>query len=177
MRRKAWLLLVIVPVGIVGYLLVRPSAPAPVSGGEPPKPVVDESAETRAVMARLKAQAEIAASAKPITPRIPLDPATVQRMIQGQGEVDETKGMAALQKLRTQMELEKQTKPGQKDAKGLLPKVAAITGDATGNGFQALIGDTLVSEGDTVQGYRVRAIRADSVEFEKDGQTCTQKVN
>ena len=157
MRRKAWLLLAIVvvvavAVAVVAYTLRRPPAPAPVSGGKPPKPVVDEVAEARALVARVKAQSELAASAPPI------------------GPVDEQKAKAALQKLRAQMELERNS------AGAPIPKVAAITGAAPGQ-FQALIGDALVSEGNVVQGYRVQKIHAESVEFEKEGKTWTQKVN
>jgi hypothetical protein len=54
--------------------------------------------------------------------------------------------------------------------------VEAIMAGAN-NRLSALIGDSLVSEGATVQGYRVKKIQADSVEFEKDGQTWVQKVN
>jgi hypothetical protein len=46
-----------------------------------------------------------------------------------------------------------------------------------GGRFQALIGDAFVSEGDVVQGYRVKKIQADSVEFERDGKTWVQKVD
>lgn len=56
------------------------------------------------------------------------------------------------------------------------PEVKAITAD-TGNRFRALVGDALVSEGSMVQGYRVRKVQADGVEFEKDGQTWVQKLN
>jgi hypothetical protein len=56
------------------------------------------------------------------------------------------------------------------------PRVEAVIAVAE-NRLCALVGDTLVSEGDTVQGCRVRKIHADSVEFEKDGQTWVQKVN
>ncbi len=55
------------------------------------------------------------------------------------------------------------------------PKVGAVI--TVDNRFCALIGDALVSEGDTVQGYRVHKIHADRVEFEKDGQTWVQRVH
>lgn len=56
------------------------------------------------------------------------------------------------------------------------PKVQAIV--ATGDDrFCALVEDSLASEGDTIQGYRVLKIRADSVEFEKDGRTWVQKAD
>jgi tetratricopeptide (TPR) repeat protein len=61
-------------------------------------------------------------------------------------------------------------------AKDQIPKVEAIVTTA-GNRFSALIGDDLVSEGATMQGYRVKKIQADSVEFEKEGQTWVQKVD
>ncbi len=84
--------------------------------------------------------------------------------------MDEQKAAAALQKLRAQMEFERQT------AQEPIPKVGAIMGGAAGR-FEALIGDGFVSEGDVVKGYRVKKIQADSVEFERDGQTWVQKVN
>jgi hypothetical protein len=56
------------------------------------------------------------------------------------------------------------------------PSVEAVIAVAD-NRFCALIGDALVSEGDMVQGCRVRKIQADSVEFEKDGKTWVQRVN
>jgi hypothetical protein len=56
------------------------------------------------------------------------------------------------------------------------PKVGGIIAD-TGNRFRALVGDALVSEGSMVQGYRVRKVQADGVEFEKDGQIWVQKLN
>jgi hypothetical protein len=52
---------------------------------------------------------------------------------------------------------------------------AVIAG--TGNQFRALVGDALVSEGSMVQGYRVRKVQADGVQFEKDGQIWVQKLN
>ncbi len=57
-----------------------------------------------------------------------------------------------------------------------VPAVAAIM-ETSDNRFCALIEDALMYEGGTVRGYRVRKIQADSVEFEKDGQTWVQKVN
>jgi hypothetical protein len=56
------------------------------------------------------------------------------------------------------------------------PSVGAVIAVADGR-LCALIGDALASEGDVVQGCRVRKIQADSVEFEKDGRTWVQKVN
>jgi hypothetical protein len=174
MRRKAWLLLAIVPVALVAYLLMRSPAPAPVSAGEatkPAKPTVDEMAEARALVARVKAQADLAASAKSIVPRVPPMPMVgpMEGPVGPGGQVDEHKAAAAVQKLRDRMDLERN------DGGLRLPKVGAIMEDS-GRPL-ALIGDSLVSEGDTVQGYRVKKIQTDSVEFEKDGQTWVRKVN
>jgi len=55
------------------------------------------------------------------------------------------------------------------------PMVDAI-GIAADSRFYAMMGDAFVYEGNTVQGYRVRKIRADSVEFEKDGEVWVQKM-
>lgn len=180
MRRKAWLLLAVAPaaLALVTYLLTRSSVPAPVSGGEPAKPAlaaptVNQVAEARALMARVKAQSELAASAKPIVPRVPPVPMTGPMPGAvgpgGPGQVNEKKAEAALHKLRDRMDLERN------DAGLRLPKVGAIMED--GGRPLALIGDGLVSEGDTVDGYRVKKIQSDSVEFEKDGRTWVRKVN
>jgi hypothetical protein len=56
------------------------------------------------------------------------------------------------------------------------PTVKAIVATADDQ-FCALIGEALVSEGDTVQGYRVQKIDAQCVTFERDGQTSVQKAN
>ncbi len=93
--------------------------------------------------------------------------ATVQR------EVDRRKALLAVQKPRTPTA---PTQTARKPTANPTPKVEAIMAGA-GNQLCALIGDGLVSEGATVQGYRVKKIQADSVEFEKDGQTWVQKVN
>jgi hypothetical protein len=133
-------------------------------------------ADARAVVARINARSELTASALPTMPQVPHvpraepAPGAIRRSPEGQGEVDERKAAAALQKLRAQMEFERQS------AQEPIPKVVAITGGAGGR-FQALIGDAFVSEGNVVQGYRVKKIQADSVEFERDGKTWVQKVN
>ncbi len=165
-----------VVLAVVAYTLWKPPAPAPASGGEPPKTVVDEVAEARALVARINARSELAASGEPILPQLPhgpmaeAGPAALRRGPGGQGEVDERKAAAALQKLRAQMEFERQS------AQEPIPKVEAIMGGAAGR-FQALIGDAFVSEGNVVRGYRVKKIQADSVEFERDGKMWVQKVN
>ncbi len=56
------------------------------------------------------------------------------------------------------------------------PRVTAVVATAEDR-FCALVEDALVSEGDTVRGYRVRKIDAQHVEFEKDGRTWMQKAN
>jgi hypothetical protein len=292
MKKKAWLLFLVVPVAVVAYLWIRPAAPIPVSGGPRPKPAVD----TDALMAQIKAQSQPAAtvpapggSAPAATEPVPDeqeelraidayatterqkvetwyseqmadlkaqleqrvqtlsdkdklawaqffqraketwsapggrsetpttsgvgDPAAEYASILAltkdsrqatqedflkaqiglawmrqdklaavQREVDRRKAMLALQKPRTPTEpARKQTadatpKVEPKQTADPTPKVEAITAGA-GNRFRALIGDTLVSEGTVVQGYRVQKIYADRVEFEKDGKTSVQKVN
>ncbi len=288
MKTKVGLLIVVVVVvaALGGYMLKRP--PAPASGGEAPKPAVDTDAETRAVVARLKAQSELTASAAPLAPAAPapapasgsneqeelraidtyatteqqkieawysdqvaglktqleqrvqtLSDAEKQAWIQSyqrtketwsatsgrsgtattrdpaaeyaaimartkdprqmtqqdfvnaqiglaqmrqdklaavQREVDRRKALLASQKPPTPTTPTKTTQKQTKPVANPTPKVEAIMAGA-GNRFCALIGDGLVSEGATVQGYRVKKIHADSVEFEKDGQTWVQKVN
>ncbi len=158
-----------VVLGVVAYMSWRSPAPAPASGGEPPKTALDEVAEARAIVARINARSELAASANPLVPRAERTAGAPWRGPEGREEVDERKAAAALQKLRAQMEFERQT------AQEPLPKVQAITGGA--GRFEALIGDGFVSEGEVVKGYRVKKIQADSVEFERDGKTWVQKVN
>lgn len=86
-----------------------------------------------------------------------------------QMEVSRRKAAIALRKARAD------TETARREAGDLTPRVEAVMGGAGGQ-YQALIGDDLVSEGATVQSYRVRKIQTDRVEFEKDGQTWVQKV-
>ncbi len=87
-----------------------------------------------------------------------------------QEEVDRRKAVMAFRKSRGQAEAARRLSGDQ------TPRVEAVTA-ITANRFCAMIGDAFVSEGDTVKGYRVRKIRPDSVEFEKDGKAWVQKVN
>jgi hypothetical protein len=87
-----------------------------------------------------------------------------------QEEADKQKAMVALRESRAQ------TEAARKRSGDPTPTVEAIVTTAD-NRFCALIGDALVSEGDVVQGYQVRKIFTDNVEFEKDGKTWTQKVD
>jgi hypothetical protein len=298
MKTKAGLLIVVVAVAVVlaGYVLLRRShIPAPASGGEPRKPVVDTDAQVRTVMARLAEQSQLAASAPDPNKTAVWDPrprgsslaepvpdeqeelraidtyATTERhkieawyadqaaglraqleqrvqtlsdadklawaqfyqraketwstasgrsemtaagdpageyaailartkdprqmtqqdfvkaqiglaqmrqdkLAAVQREVDKRKALLAAQKPRTPTAPTKAApKPTKQPANPTL-KVEAIMAGAD-NRLRALIADALVSEGATVQGCRVKKIQADSVEFEKDGQTWVQKVN
>jgi hypothetical protein len=298
MKRQAGLVIAVVAVAVVlgGYVLLKRShIPAPASGGQAPKPVVDTDAQFRTVMARLAEQSQLAASApdpnkaavrdprpRGSSPAEPVpdeqeelraigayaaaecqkieawyaeqvvglkaqleqrlrtlsdkdklawaqfyqranetwsnpsgrsertttgDPAgeyaailartkdprqmTQQDFVNAQvglawmrqdklaavqQEVDKRKALLALQKPRTPtaptQTAQKPTQPAANPA----PKVEAIMAGADSR-LCALIRDSLVSEGAMVQGYRVKKIQADSVEFEKDGQTWVQKVN
>jgi len=293
MKRKVGLLIAVVAVAVVlaGYVLMRRShIPAPASGGEPRKSVVDTDAKVRTVMARLAEQSQLAASAHDPNKTAPVaaepvpdeqeelraidayaaaerqqieawyadhvaglkaqleqrvqtlsdkdklawvqayqratetrsnlsgrsgtaaagDPAgeyaailartkdpqqmTQQDFVNAQTglarmrqdklaavqiEVDRRKALLALQKPRTPTPPTPPTPTARKPTKSAAnpaPKVEAIMAGAN-NRLSALIGDSLVSEGATVQGYRVKKIQADNVEFEKDGQTWVQKVN
>jgi len=99
-----------------------------------------------------------------------------------QREVDRRKAILALQKPRPATEPTRKPMAGatakaeQSPTAEPTPRVDAIMG-GSGQKFQALIGDALVSEGALVQGYRVQKIYGDRVEFEKNGQTWVQKVN
>ncbi len=144
MRKKAWLLLVVVAVLLAVYVFRRASTPSPVSGGEVPPPAVIP------ILAPKPQPAKILSSptAKVSQPQ-PVIPAVTTEA--GPAEPEERSGDAA-------------------------PQVEAIMAD-TANRFRALVGDTLVSEGSMVQGYHVRKVQADSVEFEKDGQIWVQKLD
>ncbi|MCL5282224.1 MAG: hypothetical protein M1376_20235 [Planctomycetes bacterium] len=293
MNRKVGLLIVVVAIAVVlaGYVLLgRSHIPAPASGGQARKPVVDTDAQINTVMARLAEQSQLAASApdpnkaarvaaKPapdeqgelrdidgyaaaerqkieawyaeqmaglkaqleqrvqtlsdkdklawleflerakearsnpggrLETTAPGDPAgeyaailarikdpkqmTQQDFVNAQiglarmrqdklaavqMEVDRRKALLASQKPPLPTAPTVPTKTTQKQAKPAAnptPKVEAIMAGAD-NRLSALIGDSFVSDGATVQGYRVKKIQADSVEFEKDGQTWVQKVN
>jgi len=53
-----------------------------------------------------------------------------------------------------------------------LPLIEAIV--QSGDTPYVIIGDEFLTEGDVVKGYRIRAIHADRVEFEKDGRTSVR---
>lgn len=55
------------------------------------------------------------------------------------------------------------------------PAVEAVVAGAD-NRLCALIGSELVQEGERIEGYRVRKIREDAVEFEKGGKVWVQKI-
>jgi hypothetical protein len=290
MNRKVGLLIAVVAVAVVlgGYVLMgRSHIPAPASGGQARKPVVDSEAQVRTVMARLAEQSQLAASAHDPNKAAPVAAAPVpdaqeelrdidgyaaaqrqkieawyteqvaglraqleqrvrtlsekdkltwlqfyerandmrsnpsgrsattaagdpageyaailariknpQQMTQQdfvnaqiglaqmrqdklaavQQEVDKRKALLALQKPPTPTAPTPTAPKPTKPAANPTPKVQAIMAGADGR-LCALIGDSFVSEGATVQGYRVKKIQADSVEFEKDGRTWVQKVN
>jgi hypothetical protein len=287
MNRKVGLLIAVVAVAVVlgGYVLMgRSHSPAPASGGQARKPVVDTDAQIRTVMARLAEQSQLAASAHDPNKAAPVAAAPVpdaqeelrdidgyaaaqrqkieawyaeqvaglraqleqrvrtlsdkeklawlqfyeranemrsdpsgrsattvagdpageyaailarikdpQQMTQQdfvnaqiglarmrqdklavvQQEVDRRRALLAWEKPRTPTA---PTQTASKPPANPTPKVGAIMAGAD-NRLCALIGDSFVSEGATVQGYRVKRIQADSVEFEKEGQTWVQKVN
>lgn len=302
MRRKSLVMVAVVAAAFAGYMLRRAPIPAPVSGGEPAQPTTIADARIHAVIARFKAQDELAASAVPVSPATVAVPATVpsvsspdpndaaglraidawatgecqrieawysnelaglkaqleqrlerlkgadrlawaqfrQRVNEtwsttsgysyasaqatGSGSVrdygyssettatyvpgdpageyaaimarirdsrqvtqqdflkaQESLAWARKEKLAAvQREADRQrsyirNEAARRSSGDPTPKVEAVVAGAD-NRFCALIGDGLVSEGDTVQGYYVRKIRTDSVEFEKDGQTWVQRV-
>jgi len=92
-----------------------------------------------------------------------------QKLAAVQTEVARRKSVVALRRSRVQMETTR------KSSGDPTPTVEAVA-TTVDNRFFALIGDKFVYEGNTVQGYRVRKIHTDSVEFEKDGKTWVQKV-
>jgi hypothetical protein len=93
-----------------------------------------------------------------------------QKLAAVQAEVDRRTAVIALRRARARTELARELSGDR------TPIVEAVT--TTDNGrLCALIGDTFVFEGSTVQGYRVRKIFPGRVEFEKDGKVWVQKIN
>ncbi len=129
----------------------------------------DPAGEYAAILARIKDPKQMTQQDF-VNAQIGLAQMRQDKLAAVQREVDRRKAMMVPLKPLTQ------TPTARKQAGDPTPKVEAITGGAGGQ-FRALIGDTLVPEGTVVQGYRVKTIRSDSVEFEKDGQTWVQKVN
>jgi hypothetical protein len=138
----------------------------------------DPAGEYAAILARIKDPQQMTQQDF-VNAQIGLARMRQDKLAAVQIEVDRRKALLALQKPPTPTAstptARKQTKPTQQTPNPT-PKVEAITAGAD-NRLCVLIGDSFVSEGATVQGYRVKKIQADSVEFEKDGQTWLQKVN
>jgi hypothetical protein len=148
MAKKVSLLLVVISVLLAAYVFRRPSTPSPVRGG--------------AVRQRAAAVVPVPVPAPaPQAVEVPSSPAAEVSQPQPVSPAVATEAGPAEQE-----ELSSDT----------APKVGGIIAD-TGNRFRALVGDALVSEGSMVQGYRVRKVLADGVEFEKDGQIWVQKLN
>lgn len=84
-------------------------------------------------------------------------------------EAARQEAIAELQKRRDKTESER------KRSGDPTPRVEAVMA-AADDRLCALIDDALVYEGDTVQGYRVRNIDAESVQFEKAGKVWVQKM-
>ncbi len=155
------------------------------SGGSQTTAAPDAAGEYAAVLARIKDPRQMTQQDF-VNAQMGLAQMRQDKLAAVQMEVDRRKALLALQKpaiptqkpptptapVKTAQKQQKQTKP----AADPTPKVAAIMAGAD-NRLSALIGDSFVSEGATVQGYRVKKIQSDSVEFEKDGQTWVQKVN
>lgn len=109
---------------------------------------------------------DLLGSAPGLLPSQKPDPAAVQA---AQEEADRQKAIADLREARAQAEA------ARRKAGDLTPTVEAVVAGPD-NRPCALIGSDLVYEGSKVQGYRIRKIRADAVEFEKDGKVWTQKI-
>jgi ABC-type uncharacterized transport system fused permease/ATPase subunit len=88
-----------------------------------------------------------------------------QKLAAVQTEVARRKSVVALRRSRVQMET---TRKSSGDP--------TSTVEAVDNRFFISTEAGPAYEGDTIKGYRVRKIHADSVEFEKDGKTWVQKV-
>ncbi len=145
MRKKIWLLPVVVAVLLAVCVFRRVSTPSPASGGEVSPP----------------AAAATATAPKPQPIKVPSPRAP--KVSRPQPVVPDAATEAA--------PAEQEEPSGD-----WTPKVEAIIA-GTGNRLHALVGDALVSEGSVVQGYRVRKVQADGVEFEKDGQIWVQRLD
>jgi len=89
---------------------------------------------------------------------------------EAQEEAERQKAIAALREARAEAEAARRLSGDP------TPTVEAVV-VAPDNRFCALIGDDLVDEGKWVQGYRVRKIRGDTVEFEKGDKVWVQKIH
>ena len=147
MQKKVWLFLVVAAVLLAAFIFTKVSTPSAVSGGEVAKP----------------AAATVPVPAPKPQPVKVLPPPAV--------------GTSEPQPLVAEAEAEVTPAAQEPQPSGDgAPHVEAIIAGA-GNQFRALIGDALVSEGSTVQGYKVRKVQADGVVFEKDGQIWVQKLD
>jgi hypothetical protein len=164
MNRIAWALFAAMLGLLVALSVKKYALPAPAGGGEA-APARAARSVTEAVRPT-NAPGPVAAPPQVQPPLFAPVPVTAARILDArrQGEAQ------ALQKRRDRMELERHLSGDP------TPRVETIVATAD-NRFSALIGDALVSEGGTVQGYRVRKITADSVEFEKNGKTWVQTVD
>jgi hypothetical protein len=171
MNRVAWAVLAVVLVLLVALSVKKYALPALVSGREAPpartpKPAAEPvwPMDIPGLNVPASQDAEPAKVKPPSFAPVPITAARARR------DADRPKEALAVEKLRAQMELERRL------AGDPTPRVDTIVAMAE-NRFSAMIGEALVSEGGTVQGYRVRKITANSVEFEKDGQVWVQKVD
>ncbi len=171
MKRIIWVVPAVLLVLLVALTLKKYALPALVSGREaPPARAPKRVAEPIWPMDIPGLNVEASQNVEPpkVEPPsfgpVPITAARARR------DADRPREALALEKLRAQMELERRL------AGDPTPRVETIVAMAE-NRFSAMIGEALVSEGGTVQGYRVRKITADSVEFEKDGKTWVQKVD
>jgi hypothetical protein len=151
MNRTAWIVFAVMLALLVALSVKKYALPRLVNGGEvsPARTPVPAAGPPRVQ--------------SPMFAPVPITAARAQG-------VNQQQEAAALQKLRERMELERHLSGDP------TPRVDTIT-VTPDNRLCVLIGDALVPEGGTVQGYRVRRITADSVEFEKDGKTWVQKVD
>ncbi len=151
MRKKVLLLLAVVAVLLTVCVFRRASTPPAANGSEVWQPAV---------------AAIPMAAAKPQPVKVPSSPAV--EALQPRPLVPE--GAAEVVAEAAPAAQERQLSGGH------APHVEAILAGAD-HQFRALVGDALVSEGGTVQGYRVRKVQADSVTFERDGQIWVQKLD
>lgn len=135
----------------------------------------DPAGEYTAILARIKDPRQMTQQDF-VNAQIGLARMRQDKLAAVQMEVDRRRALLALQKPPAPPTPTKEPQKQQKPTIDPPPKVEAVMAGAD-NRLCALIGERFVSEGATVQGYRVKKIQADSVEFEKDGQTCVQKVN
>jgi len=171
MNRIIWVVPAVVLVLLLALTVKKYALPALVSGREtPPVRTPKPAAEPIWPMDIPGLNVEASQNVEPAKVEPPSFTPVPSTGVQARRDTDRPKEALALEKLREQMEQKRRM------AGDPTPRVDTVVATAD-NHYSAMIGEALVPEGGTVQGYRLRKITATSVEFEKDGKVWVQKVN